>query len=71
MQKISTMQTNGRNIFGGPLTIGLDPGDRSSASCVRFEQQNERRVSAIFFRIDPQVRPSFSEGGGFVVEGLG
>jgi hypothetical protein len=49
----------------------LFPHYKTAASCVRFEQQNERRVSAIFFRIDPQVRPSFSEGGGFVVEGLG
>src|SRR6516165_7521472 len=34
MQKISTMQTSGKNIFEGQLTIGLDLGDRSSAYCV-------------------------------------
>ena len=28
MQKISTMQTSGENIFQGQLTIGLDLGDR-------------------------------------------
>ena len=33
MQKIS-MQTSGKNIFEGQLTIGLDLGDRSSAYCV-------------------------------------
>src|SRR3974390_3557702 len=37
MQKISTMQTGGKNIFQGQLTIGLDLGDRSSASCVLNE----------------------------------
>ena len=37
MQKISTMQTNGKNIFEGQLTIGLDLGDRSSAYCVLNE----------------------------------
>src|SRR5262249_15681063 len=34
MQKISTMRANGKNIFEGQLTIGLDLGDRSSAYCV-------------------------------------
>ena len=34
MQKISTMQASGKNIFEGQLTIGLDLGDRSSAYCV-------------------------------------
>ena len=34
MRKISTMRTTGKNIFQGQLTIGLDPGDRSSAYCV-------------------------------------
>src|SRR5215469_2023257 len=34
MQKISTMQTSGKNILEGQLTIGLDLGDRSSAYCV-------------------------------------
>ena len=29
MQKISTMRANGKNIFEGQLTIGLDLGDRS------------------------------------------
>jgi hypothetical protein len=33
---ISTMRT-GKNIFQGRLTIGLDLGDRSSASCVLNE----------------------------------
>ena len=37
MQKISTMQTSGKNIFEGQLTIGLDLGDRSSAYCVLNE----------------------------------
>ena len=37
MQKISTMQTSGKNIFQGQLTIGLDLGDRSSAYCVLNE----------------------------------
>jgi Transposase len=37
MQKISTMQTNGKSIFEGQLTIGLDLGDRSSAYCVLNE----------------------------------
>ena len=37
MQKISTMQTRGKNIFEGQLTIGLDLGDRSSAYCVLNE----------------------------------
>ncbi len=37
MQKISTMQTSGKNIFQGRLTIGLDLGDRSSAYCVLNE----------------------------------
>src|SRR3974390_2077636 len=30
MQKISTIEMSGRNIFKGELTIGLDLGDRSS-----------------------------------------
>ena len=34
MQKISTTQTSGKNIFKGQLIIGLDLGDRSSAYCV-------------------------------------
>ena len=34
MQKISTMQASGKNIFEGQLIIGLDLGDRSSAYCV-------------------------------------
>ena len=34
MQKISTTQTSGKNIFKGKLTIGLDLGDRASAYCV-------------------------------------
>ena len=37
MQKISTMQTNGKSIFQGQLTIELDLGDRSSAYCVLNE----------------------------------
>ena len=37
MQKISTMQTSGKNIFEGQLTIGVDLGDRSSAYCVLIE----------------------------------
>ena len=37
MQKISTMQTNAKNIFEGQLTMGLDLGDRSSAYCVLNE----------------------------------
>ena len=37
MQKISTMQTSGENIFQGRLTIGVDLGDRSSAYCVLNE----------------------------------
>src|SRR5437773_630785 len=37
MQKISTMQTSGKNIFQGQLTIGVDLGDRSSAYCVLNE----------------------------------
>ena len=37
MQKISTTQTSGKNIFKGQLTIGLDLGDRSSAYCVLNE----------------------------------
>jgi len=37
MQKISTMRTNGRNIFQGQLTIGVDLGDRSSSYCVLNE----------------------------------
>ena len=37
MQKISTMQTKGKKIFQGQLTIGLDLGDRSSAYCVLNE----------------------------------
>ena len=37
MQKISTMRTNGKSIFKGQLTIGLDLGDRSSAYCVLNE----------------------------------
>ena len=37
MQKISTMQASGKNIFKGQLIIGLDLGDRSSAYCVLNE----------------------------------
>jgi transposase len=37
MQKISTMRTSGKTIFQGPLTIGLDLGDRSNAYCVLNE----------------------------------
>ena len=37
MQKISTMRANGRNIFRGQLTIGLDLGDHFSAYCVLDE----------------------------------
>jgi transposase len=37
MQKTSTMQTRGKNIFQAQLTIGLDLGDRSSAYCVLNE----------------------------------
>jgi len=37
MQKISTMRTNGKNIFQGQLTVGLDLGDRSSAYCILNE----------------------------------
>ncbi|PYT84211.1 MAG: hypothetical protein DMG40_01775 [Acidobacteria bacterium] len=37
MQKISTMQTSGENIFQGQLTIGVHLGDRSSAYCVLNE----------------------------------
>src|SRR5438132_13169407 len=37
MQKISTMQTSGKSIFEGQLTIGVDLGDRSSAYCVLNE----------------------------------
>ena len=37
MQKISTMQANGKKILEGRLTIGLDLGDRSSAYCVLNE----------------------------------
>ena len=37
MQKISTMRRNGKNIFKGQLTIGLDLGDRFSAYCVLDE----------------------------------
>ena len=37
MQKFSTMRANGRNIFKGQLTIGLDLGDRSNAYCVLNE----------------------------------
>jgi len=37
MQKISTMQTSGKNIFQGQLTIGLDLGDRSSAYALVHE----------------------------------
>ena len=37
MRKISTMQQNGKKIFKGQLTIGLDLGDRSSAYCVLNE----------------------------------
>jgi len=37
MQKISTKQTNGKNIFEGQLTIGLDLGDRSSSYCILNE----------------------------------
>ncbi|HEV2730544.1 MAG TPA: IS110 family transposase [Terriglobales bacterium] len=37
MQKISTMQTNGKNIFQGQLTMGIDLGDRFSSYCVLNE----------------------------------
>ena len=37
MQKISTTRTNGRKIFKGQLTIGLDLGDRYSSYCVLDE----------------------------------
>ena len=37
MQKISTMQASGKNIFEGQLIIGLDLGDRSSSYCVLNE----------------------------------
>ena len=37
MQKMSTMQTSGKTIFKGQLTIGLDLGDRFSAYCVLDE----------------------------------
>src|SRR6516162_10264837 len=37
MQKISTMRRNGKNIFKGQLTMGLDLGDRFSAYCVLEE----------------------------------
>ena len=37
MQKISTMQANGKKIFKGRLTIGLDLGDRFSSYCVLDE----------------------------------
>ena len=37
MQKISTIEMSGRNIFKGQLTIGLDLGDRSSCYCVLNE----------------------------------
>ena len=37
MQKISTIGTNGKSIFRGQLTIGLDLGDRSSSYCVLNE----------------------------------
>jgi len=37
MQKISIMRTNGKTIFKGQLTIGLDLGDRSSCYCVLDE----------------------------------
>ena len=37
MQNISIMQRNGKTIFEGHLTIGLDLGDRSSAYCVLNE----------------------------------
>jgi transposase len=37
MQKISTLRTSGNKIFQGPLTIGLDLGDRSSAYCILNE----------------------------------
>ena len=39
MQKISTLRTSGNNIFQGPLTIGLDLGDRSSAYCILNESR--------------------------------
>src|SRR5262249_18289675 len=34
MRKISTMRANGKIIFKGQLTVGLDLGDRSSSYCV-------------------------------------
>jgi hypothetical protein len=53
MQKISTMQTNGKSIFQGQLTIGLDLADRSSAYCVLNE------AGEIFWSINwrPQQKP--------------
>jgi transposase len=37
MQEISTRQANGKKIFKGRLTLGLDLGDRSSCYCVLDE----------------------------------
>jgi hypothetical protein len=37
MQKISTVQTSGKKIFKGQLTVGLGLGDRSSSYCVLDE----------------------------------
>jgi transposase len=48
MQKISTVQTSGKSVFKGQLTIGLDLGDRSSSYCVlngAGEILLERKVS--------------------------
>jgi len=42
MQKISTKQASGKNIFEGQLTIGVDLGDRSSAYCVLNEAGTSR-----------------------------
>jgi transposase len=48
MQKISIVQTSGKSVFKGQLTIGLDLGDRSSSYCVlngAGEILLERKVS--------------------------
>jgi transposase len=37
MQKITTVRIDAKNVFKGPLTIGLDLGDRSSSYCVLDE----------------------------------
>jgi transposase len=63
MQKISTLRTSGKNSFKGPLTIGLDLGDRCSSYCVLDEAGEiilEQRVATtpeavkqIFARMAP------------------